>query len=114
MNEHGSEHSSDNATAPVPGDNAWTRFLACLEERHSLTDLTQIGKGGMGRVYRARDRDLNRWVAVKVLESTGGGPDSLQRFRQESRILGQLRHPALVGVHSARTSPAGVAYFVMG
>jgi len=113
VNEHGSEHSSDNATAPVPGDNAWTRFLACLEERHSLTDLTQIGKGGMGRVYRARDRDLNRWVAVKVLESTGGGPDSLQRFRQESRILGQLRHPAIVGVHSARTSPEGVAYFVM-
>lgn len=113
MNEHGSEHSSDNATAPVPGDNAWARFLACLEERHSLTDLTQIGKGGMGRVYRARDRDLNRWVAVKVLESTGGGPDSLQRFRQESRILGQLRHPAIVGVHSARTSPEGVAYFVM-
>jgi serine/threonine-protein kinase len=64
----------------------------------------------MGRVYRARDRDLNRCVAVKVLESAGASPpppDSLQRFRQESRILGQLRHPAIVSVHSARTSPEG-------
>jgi serine/threonine protein kinase len=67
----------------------------------------------MGRVYRARDRDLNRWVAVKVLESAGAPPDSLQRFRQESRILGQLRHPAIVSVHSARTSPEGVAYSAM-
>lgn len=111
MNDNANANA--NATAPVPGDNGWTRFLACLEERHNLTELTQIGKGGMGRVYRARDRDLNRWVAVKVLESAGASPDSLQRFRQESRILGQLRHPAIVSVHSARTSPEGVAYFVM-
>ncbi|WP_297007049.1 serine/threonine-protein kinase [uncultured Corynebacterium sp.] len=119
MNEHrdGDGHRDGSGSglsgAPAPGDDGWTRFLSFLGERHGLTDLSQIGKGGMGRVYRARDRELNRWVAVKVLESAGATPDGLQRFRQESRILGQLRHPAIVGVHSARISPDGVAYFVM-
>lgn len=107
-------HGNNGDAAPVPGDDSWARFLDCLEDRHSLTDLTLIGKGGMGRVYRARDRDLNRWVAVKVLDSAASATtDSLHRFQQESRILGQLRHPAIVGVHSARTTPDGVAYFVM-
>ncbi|AWT25545.1 Serine/threonine-protein kinase PknA [Corynebacterium provencense] len=105
--------SAGTDTSPAPGDRAWTGFLGYLRERHGLDRLTEIGRGGMGRVYRAWDGDLDRWVAVKVLASFAATPSSLNRFRQESRILGQLRHPAVVGVHSATTSPDGVAYFIM-
>ncbi|AGP31436.1 serine/threonine-protein kinase [Corynebacterium terpenotabidum] len=101
------------SSAPLPGDAGWAGFLAYLEQRHSLVRLSEIGKGGMGRVYRAWDEDLNRWVAVKVLDSAAATPESLHRFRQESQILGSLKHPAIVGVHAAKTSPDGVAYFIM-
>lgn len=98
---------------PTPGDDGWSAFLTHLRTDRRLVDLTEIGKGGMGRVYRARDENLDRWVAVKVLSGAATTPESLRRFRQESRILASLRHPAIVGVHTAGTSPAGVSYFVM-
>lgn len=98
---------------PTPGDDGWSAFLGYLKSRHDLVDLTEIGKGGMGRVYRARDENLGRWVAVKVLAGAAATPESLRRFRQESKILASLKHPAIVDVYSAGTSPAGVSYFVM-
>src|SRR5262245_21981286 len=53
-----------------------------------------IGVGGMGEVYRAKDRKLERDVALKVLPpSFGEDPDRRKRFEREARLLAALNHP---------------------
>jgi tetratricopeptide (TPR) repeat protein len=59
--------------------------------------LAEIGRGGMGVVYKARKIALDSLVALKVIRSSQqGNPDYCQRFRQEARIVAQLRHPNIV------------------
>jgi Tol biopolymer transport system component len=62
--------------------------------------VAQIGAGGMGEVYRARDSKLGRDVAVKILPaSLSKDPERLRRFEQEARAAGQLNHPNILTVH---------------
>ena len=88
------------------------------EQIGSYTILSLIGKGGMGEVYRARDRKLGREVAVKVLpESLAGDPDRIARFRREAKILAALNHPniaAIYGLEEADQSRALVMELVEG
>ena len=75
-----------------------------MEDRRLLNDryelLEQLGKGGMAVVYRARDRMLERLVAVKVLrEDFCRDPDFQQRFRQEAKAAANLSHPNIITVH---------------
>jgi serine/threonine protein kinase/Tol biopolymer transport system component len=59
----------------------------------------QIGAGGMGEVYRARDPRLGRDVAIKVLPpSFSTDPDRLQRFAQEARAAAALNHPNILAI----------------
>ena len=54
----------------------------------------------MGVVYRARDRELEREVALKVIgRADGGGRRAAARLRREARILARLEHPGIVPVH---------------
>jgi len=63
------------------------------------TIVSFIGAGGMGQVFRARDAQLGRDVALKFLPaSSAGKPRDVARFRQEARALGLLNHPNLVTV----------------
>src|SRR6266568_6414369 len=60
----------------------------------------QIGAGGMGQVYRARDEKLNRDVAIKVLPAAlSQDGDRLRRFEQEAQAAGTLNHPNILAVH---------------
>ena len=60
----------------------------------------QIGAGGMGEVYRARDTKLNRHVAIKVLlPAVANDPDRLARFSREAQILAALNHPNIAQIH---------------
>lgn len=69
-----------------------------LNNRYEL--LSQIGKGGMAVVYRARDRMLERPVAVKLLrEDYSRDPVFQERFRQEAKAAANLSHPNIVTVH---------------
>lgn len=62
--------------------------------------LKHIGAGGMGTVYLAKQRGLNREVVVKLLkQETQHDNDSIQRFEREAQTLSQLNHPHIVGVY---------------
>jgi serine/threonine protein kinase/tetratricopeptide (TPR) repeat protein len=75
--------------------------------------LEQIGAGGMGVVYRARDERLDRDVAIKVLSPTmASDKDFLARFRREARTLSKLNHPNIATVHDFDTHD-GTSFLVM-
>jgi eukaryotic-like serine/threonine-protein kinase len=58
-----------------------------------------LGEGGMGRVYRARDPQLARVVALKVLPQVfAADEDRLRRFEQEARATAALNHPGIMAV----------------
>src|SRR5713226_4249530 len=59
-----------------------------------------IGAGGMGEVYRARDANLKRDVALKVLpEAFAGHPDRMARFQREAEVLASLNHPNIAHIY---------------
>ena len=60
----------------------------------------EIGRGGMGVVYRAHDTRLDRKVAIKALpDHLAEDPDRLARFEREARLLASLNHPNVAGIH---------------
>ncbi len=77
-------------------------------------DLVEIGRGGFGVVYRARQTALDRTVAIKVMAAEASDPDTLRRFERETRILGKLsEHPNIVTVHDSGTTPDGRPWVAM-
>ncbi|HET9362850.1 MAG TPA: protein kinase, partial [Vicinamibacterales bacterium] len=73
--------------------------------------LAQIGAGGMGEVYRARDTRLDRVVALKALPSGTTTPQALERFEREAKAIAALNHPNICSVYDVGTAPA--PYLVM-
>ena len=70
--------------------------------------LGPLGQGGMGEVYRARDRKLNRDVAIKILPDLfSADPDRLSRFEREAQLLAALNHPNIAHIHGFEESPPG-------
>src|SRR5437868_2373609 len=70
-------------------------------------DAREIGRGGFGVVYRCVERALERTVAVKVLDSSGG-PEESARFLREQRALGRFSgHPYIVQVLHANVTTTG-------
>ncbi len=93
------------------GDSAVARLRAIAaipdlgDTRYELME--EIGRGGMGVVYLARDTQLERQVAVKVLNVTD------RDLLAEARILARLEHPGIVPVHDAGALPDGRIYYAM-
>ena len=78
-----------------------------------LEILEFIGKGGMGAIYKARQKQLNRVVALKILPpGIGHEPAFAERFAREARALAQLNHPGIVTLYEFGQSD-GQFYFLM-
>ena len=76
--------------------------------------LSAIGAGGMGEVYRARDRRLHRDVAIKILPQTlAHDAERLARFEREARTLAALNHPNITQIHGLEEGHDGVTALVM-
>src|SRR5271170_823773 len=74
---------------------------------------SQLGAGGMGEVYRARDERLRRTVAIKfILQSQDEDQERRARFLQEARAVSALNHPNIVTIHEIGTEN-GQDYLVM-
>src|SRR5262245_33096203 len=100
-------------TAGPLGDTAAARTVAPLSPPgYELYE--EIGHGGMGVVYRARDVALGRDVAVKLLsERYPADSPPAQRFLSEARITGQLQHPGIPAVHQVGTLADGRPFLAM-
>src|SRR3569833_4395026 len=79
--------------------------------------LEKLGEGGMGMVYKAKDIQLGRFVAVKVLLPAGDNSGRRARFLQEARAAASLNHPNIITIHDIVTVNTGdwiVMEFVRG
>ncbi|HEY9015767.1 MAG TPA: protein kinase, partial [Gemmatimonadales bacterium] len=98
-------------TAPVDRPLA-ARLAEALGDAYTIEG--EIGRGGMGVVYRARDERLQRRVAIKVLPpELAFQQDIRQRFTREAQTAARLSHPHIVPIHSVGEGQ-GLVYFVMG
>lgn len=77
-------------------ENGDSSFPEELRERYDKVRF--VGKGGMGKVYFAKDIRLNRHVAIKLLPHTTNSSDSVVRFHQEARAVSKLNNPHIVQV----------------
>jgi len=70
---------------------------------HQIT--SQLGKGGMGEVYQAKDTKLGRNVAIKVLpEEFAKDAGRVARFQREAKVLASLNHPNIAAIHGLEES----------
>ncbi|HEV8454507.1 MAG TPA: protein kinase, partial [Gemmatimonadales bacterium] len=75
--------------------------------------IEELGRGGMAMVYRAKDRQLEREVAIKVLPfSLAFDTEFVERFQREARTAAQLEHPNIIAIYRVGRS-GRVIYFVM-
>ncbi len=77
------------------------------------TFVKELARGGMGTVYLAEDRELNRLIAVKVLNTPDVTDDLRQRMIREAQIIAGLEHPGIVPVHDVGTLPDGRIFYAM-
>jgi eukaryotic-like serine/threonine-protein kinase len=87
----------------VEADFSATKYQLCNE----------LARGGMGTVYLADDTELNRQVAIKVLNPPDVTTDLRQRMIREARIIARLEHPGIVPVHDVGVLPDGRVFYAM-
>ncbi|MCJ7675045.1 MAG: serine/threonine protein kinase, partial [Sedimentisphaerales bacterium] len=79
-----------------------------------LEILELLGQGGMGAVYKARQKQLDRLVALKILPPQIGETEAFaERFTREAQSLAKLNHPRIVSVHDFGHTETGLYYFIM-
>ncbi|MBN2342340.1 MAG: protein kinase [Deltaproteobacteria bacterium] len=98
------ETTTQSATTLGPG--------YVLDGRYHL--LRELGEGGMGTVFEAEHKGLNKRCAVKVLhERVMSDSNTVERFKREARIIGNIGHPNIVGAQDFGVSEKGYYYLAM-
>ncbi len=105
------EFQEPAATPQVAEVGFERRLRRALGDDYELLD--EIGAGGFGRVYRARDLGLEREVAIKVLHpSLTADPAVTERFQREAQLAARLRHPSIVSIYDIM-GRAGLQWYTM-
>ena len=82
-------------------DGPWGERSTPLPAIDGYEILDELGRGGMGIVYKARDRRLNRVVAIKTSPRPAYAPPAqLGRFLAEAEVIARLRHPNIIPIHA--------------
>ena len=106
----GREHApADPLAAPLASTDAWLSdaVLSPGLRIGAYEVVGALGAGAMGEVYRARDTNLHRDVALKVLpERFALDPDRLARFTREAHVLASLNHPNIAAIYGLEEAPA--------
>jgi len=100
--------------APWPEERVLPRPQLVIDGKRVLTRL--LGAGSFGVVYEARQLDLDRLEAIKILHERwvdDAGHDVRARFLEEARVMARMRSPYLVAVYDWGTLPGGLPFFVM-
>jgi len=105
------------ATGTAAGDEPQSFIPPTIEELAvkfpQLEILGFIGRGGMGAVYKARQKELDRVVALKILpKNTSQDGAFAERFTREARALAKLNHPGIITIHEFGRAD-GLYYFLM-
>jgi serine/threonine protein kinase len=119
---------SDNPTAPQPTPTNYQRTTGGghlrwvpptpehLQEMLPAYEILGIlGQGGMGAVYKGRQKSLDRVVAIKILPPEAGEDDMqfVERFKNEARTMAKMNHPSIVHVYDFGETGEGQLYIVM-
>src|SRR3954470_18989013 len=93
-------------------DPLFLNFQLALAGRYSID--RELGRGGMGIVYMAREVHLDRPVAIKLLppERVASQPQLRDRFLREARLAAKLSHPNIIPIHAVEERD-GFVYYVM-
>jgi serine/threonine protein kinase len=111
-----------SVSTPVPSE-LLAAAAACRVDRRESADnrrnlgkfelLEELGIGSFGQVFRARDRELGRIVALKILRAGRlASREDVDRFMREAQSAAHLQHPGLVALYEAGQTPDGVCYLV--
>ncbi len=100
---------------PTPSATFTPPTAAELADQFPQLEILEIvGRGGMGAVYRARQRELDRLVALKILpRSLGDDPAFADRFTREARALAKLNHPGIVTIYDFGRTANGLFFILM-
>ena len=104
--------SGSTAQLPHISIDVQTGNGGLLSRTAHLALVRTIGEGGMGRVHLARQRSLDRDVAVKTLKEDAT-PDAIAGLFREARLTGSLEHPGVIPVHALGVDDTGGPLLVM-
>lgn len=111
----GEQRADDWPTLPSEDAPAVLKSLTPeVEARQRYVLMSELGRGGLGRVRLAFDQQLGREVAVKdLLPQSLHAAEKIRRFLDEARVTGQLEHPGIVPVYSAGLDAEGNPFYAM-